>query len=141
MSVATNAAKVGWLMSGSPALKIVRHPKLTGDVPNGPPLAGGYQSNAKPTVAANEPPMFTMTAVELARELRLLAKLMRRRNDQDTGLLRLHRLPGVVGKLRFWEPAASTRQGEWQLHRQTGRHGGEFLRPIFGVYHRYAIQQ
>lgn len=82
-----------------------------------------------------------MTDVELARELRLLAQSIRRRNDQDTGLLRLHRPPGVVGKLRFWEPAARTRLGEWQLHRQTGRHGEEFLRPIFGVCRRYAIQQ
>ena len=81
MSVATNATKAGWLMAGSPALKIVRHSKPSGDVTNRPRLAGGGQSNAKPTVAANEPPPFTMTDAEIARELRLSAKTIRRMND------------------------------------------------------------
>jgi predicted DNA-binding transcriptional regulator AlpA len=67
-------------MAGSPALKIVRHAKPSGDVKNGPRLAGGGQSAAKPTVAANEPPPFTMTDVEIARELRLSAKTIGRMN-------------------------------------------------------------
>lgn len=68
-------------MSGSPALKIVRHSTPSGDVTNRPRLAGGGLSNAKPTVAANEPPPFTMTDAEIARELRLSAKTIRRMND------------------------------------------------------------
>lgn len=68
-------------MSGSPALKIVRHSKPSGDVTNRPRLAGGGQSNAKPTVAANEPPPYTMTDAEIAWELRLSAKTIHRMND------------------------------------------------------------
>ena len=68
-------------MSGSPALKIVRHSKPSGDGTNRPRLAGGGLSNAKPTVAANEPPPFTMTDAEIARELRLSAKTIGRMND------------------------------------------------------------
>ncbi len=68
-------------MAGSPALKIVRHTKPSGDVMKGPRLASGGQSAAKPTVAANEPPPFTMTDAEIARELRLSAKTIGRMND------------------------------------------------------------
>lgn len=78
MSVATNAAKAGWQMVGSPALKIVRHSKPSGDVTNKPRQAVGGQSNATPAVDVNEPPPYTMTDAEIARELRLSAKTIRR---------------------------------------------------------------
>ena len=81
MSVATNATKAGWPMAGSPALKIVRHSKPSGDAVNRPRHAGGGKSNAKQPVAANEQPPFTMTDVEIAREVRLSAKTIRRMHD------------------------------------------------------------
>ena len=118
MSVATNATKAGWPMSGSPALKIVRHTKPSGDAMNRQRLAGGGQSNAKPSLAGNEPPPFTMTDAEIARELRLSAKTIGRMNTDGklpqpvvvgartlrwvrqtivewlaAGLVRIHRLP------------------------------------------------
>ena len=68
-------------MAGSPALKIVRHSKPSGDGTNRPRLAGGGLSNAKPIVAANVPPPFTMTGAEIARELRLSAKTIQRMNE------------------------------------------------------------
>ena len=81
MSVATNATKAGWPMSGSAALKIVRHSKPSGDVMNGRRLASGRQSNAKQVVAMNEPPPFTMTDAEIGRELRFSAKSIRRMHE------------------------------------------------------------
>ena len=68
-------------MAGSPALKIVRHAKPSGDVKNGPRLAGGGQSAAKPTVAANGPPPSTMTDAEIGHDLRVSPKTIRRMND------------------------------------------------------------
>ena len=68
-------------MSASPALKIVRHSKPSGDAVNRPRLAGGGQSIAKPVMAANEPPPFTMTDAEIARELQVSAKTIDRMNE------------------------------------------------------------
>lgn len=68
-------------MAASPALKIVRHSKPPGDVKNGPRIAGGAPSAAKPTIAANGPLPFTMTDAEIGRELRLSAKSIRRMHD------------------------------------------------------------
>ena len=68
-------------MSGSPALKIVRHSKPTGDAVNRPRLVGGGRPKDKQPVAANEPPPYTMTDAEIARELRLSAKTIRRMHD------------------------------------------------------------
>lgn len=68
-------------MAGSPALKIVRHAKPSGDVKNGPRLASRGQSSDKPNVVADGPPPFTMTDADIGRELRLSAKSIRRMDD------------------------------------------------------------
>lgn len=68
-------------MAGSPAFKIVRRAKPSGDEKNPPRIAGGASSTAKPTLAANGPLPFTMTDAEIGRELRLSAKSIRRMHD------------------------------------------------------------
>jgi predicted DNA-binding transcriptional regulator AlpA len=64
-------------MSGSPALKILRHSKPATSPPRRVER-GGIPPNGTPSVG---PLPFTMTDAEIARDLRLSPKTIRRMND------------------------------------------------------------
>lgn len=78
--MATNATKAGWPMAGSPALKIVRHRKR--DDKNGEPVVARKKSGRDLAVVSSDGPLpFTMIVAEIARELRVSAKSIRRMHE------------------------------------------------------------
>ncbi len=67
-------------MPSSPALTIVRHRKPGGGT-DGPAVARKLPGRARAVGAADGPPPVTMTSVEIARELRVSPKTIRRMHE------------------------------------------------------------